>query len=360
MKILILKFRNIGDVLLTTPLLSNLKQYYPESQIDMGVNKGTESMVSLNPNINKLFIYDRDLIKSLPLVKELWKEIQFFFSFRKERYDMVINLTEGDRGAQISWLTGAPIRIGYPNKNQILKNAFTHYLPKQEFRHTVETNLDPLRVLDIPINNKKVKIFWDKNDQTLIDDKLSTINQFVHIHPVSRWLFKCIADQTMAQIIDYCELELNIKVAITAAPVRAELNKVSSILSLCQSNPINLSGELSLKQTAALNKKAKLFIGVDTSIMHISAANDTPVFAFFGPSGADHWGPWDNDMMESNYSNRNGFQIMGKHKVLSESRSCQPCGMDGCNGTKVSDCLMSLDLDIIKENIQEMISGEDN
>ena len=356
MKILILKFRNIGDVLLIAPLLSNLKQYYPESQINVAVNKGTEPMVSLNPNVNKLIIYDRDLIKSLSPVRKLLQEIQFSFAFRKERYDMVINLTEGDRGAQIAWLTGAPIRIGYPNKNRILKSAFTHYLPMQDFRHTLETNLDPLRILGIPINNKKVEIYCDKNDEYFMDDKLSKIDQFIHIHPVSRWLFKCIADQTMAQIIDYCEIELNTKVIITAALVQAEIDKINSILSLCKSNPINLSGKLSLKQTAALNKKAKLFIGVDTAIMHMSAANDTPVFAFFGPSGTDHWGPWDNDMMQSTYTERNGFQIMGKHRVFSESRSCQPCGQDGCNGTKVSDCLMSLDMNLIRKNIKEMLN----
>jgi heptosyltransferase-3 len=267
---------------------------------------------------------------------------------------MVINLTEGDRGAQIAWLAGASVRIGYPNKNWILKNAFTHYLPKQAFRHTLETNLDPLRVLDIPINNKKVEIFWNKDDESFVNDKMLNIEQFIHIHPVSRWLFKCIADQTMAQIIDYCETELNTKVIITAAPVQAEIDKINSILSFCKSNPINLSGELSLKQTAALNKKAKLFIGVDTAIMHMSAANDTPVFAFFGPSGTDHWGPWDNSMIQSTYTERNGFQIMGRHRVLAESRGCQPCGQDGCNGSKVSDCLMSLDINLIKKNLKEM------
>jgi len=355
-KILILKFRNIGDVLLITPLLSNLKQHYPEAKIDVAINKETEPMLSLNPDINKIVAHDRDFIKSLPLIKKLIKEIQFTLFFRKKHYDMVINLTEGDRGAQIAWLAGASVRIGYPNKNWILKNAFTHYLPKQAFRHTLETNLDPLRVLDIPINNKKVEIFWNKDDESFVNDKMLNIEQFIHIHPVSRWLFKCIADQTMAEIIDYCEIVLNTKVIITAAPVQAELDKVNSILKLCQSNPINLSGELSLKQTAALNKKAKLFIGVDTAIMHISAANDTPVFAFFGPSGTDHWGPWDNSMIQSTYTERNGFQVMGKHRVFAESRGCQPCGQDGCNGTKVSDCLMSLDIDLIKKNIQEMLN----
>jgi len=357
MKILVLKFRNIGDVLLITPLLSNLKQYYPESQIDVSVNKSTESMISLNPSINKVIIYDRDLIKPLPLARKFLKEIAFTLSFRKEHYDIVINLTEGDRGALIAWLSGAPIRIGHPNKNRILKDVFTHHLPIQGFRHTLETNLDPLRVLNLPITSKKVKIFWDEADEKVATKKLSNINKFIHIHPVSRWLFKCINDQKMAQIIDYCEQELNRKVIITAAPIQAELDKINSILSLCQSNPVNLSGKLTLKQTAALNKRAKIFIGVDTAIMHISAANDIPVIAFFGPSGANHWGPWDNSMVKSFYLQNNGFQVMGKHRVFAESRSCQPCGQDGCNGTKISDCLMSLDVDLIKKNIREMMDA---
>ena len=54
MKILLLKFRNIGDVLLITPLISNLKSYYPESKIDIAVNEGTEAMLTFNPNINKV------------------------------------------------------------------------------------------------------------------------------------------------------------------------------------------------------------------------------------------------------------------------------------------------------------------
>lgn len=361
MKILILKFRNIGDVLLITPLLRNLKLQYPNSQIDVGVNKGTESMLTLNENVNNIITYNREKIKSLSIFKKLWSEVKFSFSFRKKQYDIVINLTAGDRGTQIVWLTSAPVRVGYFNNKRIFKNTFTHYLPKQEFRHTLETNLDPLRALNIPIKNKKVEIFWSKEDDQIIDSYVQGVDKdFIHIHPVSRWLFKCIANTTMAQIIDYCELELNLKVVITAAPEKDEINKVSSILDLCKSKPINLSGKLTLKQTAALNKKSKFFIGIDTAIMHISAANNIPVFAFFGPSGTDHWGPWDNNLMQSSYVNRNGFQIMGKHRVFSENRSCQPCGQDGCNGTKVSDCLMSLDFDIIKKNIREMLGEQGN
>ena len=356
MKILLVKFRNIGDVLLVTPLVSNLKAYYNDAQIDIAVNRYTEPMINLNPKINKVIIYDRKVVKTSSLVKKIYKEIKFLYSFRKENYDMVINLTEGDRGTLVTWVTKAPIRIGYFNKNMLFKDIYTHNLPAQKLRHIVETNIDPLRLLNIPIKHKKVEIFWDEDDESIVKNELAKIEEFIHIHPVSRWLFKCINDKLMAQIIDFCEFELDSKVLLTASSEQSELDKINNILSYCKSKPINFAGKFSLKQIAALNKKSNLFIGVDTAIMHISASNDIPVFAFFGPSGANHWGPWDNDCMESGYTKINGFQTMGRHRVFAESRGCQPCGKDGCNGSKVSDCLMAMDINSIKTNIKEMYS----
>ena len=68
MKILLLKFRNIGDVVLISPLISNLKAYYKEAQIDVAVNRNTESMVTLNPNLHKVIIYERGLLKKSFLI----------------------------------------------------------------------------------------------------------------------------------------------------------------------------------------------------------------------------------------------------------------------------------------------------
>ena len=356
MKILLLKFRNIGDVLLTSPIISNLKSFYPDAKIDFCVNRGTEAMLSLNPNLNKVITYEREKVKSLTIAKRLWSEYCFISSFKKENYDIVINLTNGDRGNFILWFSNAPIRIGYSNKKWFSRKNITHSLPDQGLRHTIETNLDPLRVLNIPVTDKKVEIFWSENDQQIINEELIELDYFVHIHPVSRWLFKCMDDNTMSQIIDFCELDLGIKVVITAADNDLEIQKVNRIVALAKSDPVNLSGALTLKQTAALNKKAKLFIGVDTAIMHISAANNIPVLAFFGPSGACHWGPWDNSLMESGYTKVSGMQVMGMHRVFSETRACQPCGKDGCNGTKFSVCLMSLNFKQIETSIKEMIN----
>ena len=351
--ILVMKFRNIGDVLLITPLLSNLKRAYPNAKIDVALNRGTEEMITLNPNVNEIIIYDREKIKSLKGIKRVIQEIKFGLDIRKRGYDIVINTTEGDRGAQLALISGAKVKIGYKSKkNRFLKNVFDYQLPPQGFRHTIDANLDVLRVLNLPIIDKKVEIFWSKKDEEVVDRTLNC-RDFIHIHPVSRWLFKCLDDETVAKIIDYCKIELKKEVVLTSAPVKQELDKIHTVLKLCKSKPINLSGKLSLKQTAYLNSKAKFFIGVDTAIMHISAANDTQVLAFFGPSGADHWGPWDNELMDSGYKTRRGIRNLGKHTVIQKDWECVPCGKDGCNGSKISDCLMDFDMKIITKMIND-------
>ena len=349
-KILIMKFRNIGDVLLITPLVSNLKESFPDAQITVAVNKGTEDMISLNDKIDNIIIYDREKIKSYKVIKRVIEEIKFASRIKKEHYDLVINTTRGDRGTILSLISMAKTKIGYESKNKFLKNIFSFNLPKFNGRHMVDVNLDALNYLQVPIKNKKVEIFWSQKDMEKVDSLL-TCKDFIHVHPVSRWLFKCIDDKTMAAIIDFCEDTLKRKVVLTAAPIKKELDKISSILKFCKSNPINLSGKLSLKQTAYLNKKSKFFVGVDTAIMHISAANDIPVLAFFGPSAVFHWGPWDNSYMDSSYVKDKGNQSMGKHIVLQKDWDCVPCVKDGCNGSKISDCLINLDIEKIRKEI---------
>lgn len=355
MKILIAKFRNIGDVLLITPLLENLEAYYPDCRIDVALNAGTEAMVNKNTHVQHLHIYDRKKLKALPLWQRMKEEIGFAAAIKREKYDLFIGLTEGERTAYLAWYSGAKIKVGYtPKKTKWLQNVYTLSLPLQESRHTVEANLDALRALEIPVRQKKVQMCWDNADEVIPE----LPEHFVHIHPVSRWLFKCINNEIMAHIIDFVQEQMGYPVVLSAAKDQKELEKVAHIRNLCKTRPLDYSGQLSLHQVAALNKRAEMFIGVDTAIMHISAANNVPVQAFFGPSGVFHWGPWDNDRMESGYNQRNGLQQMGKHRVIQEVRDCIPCGKDGCEGTKISDCLMQLDEKQIFKSIEEML-GKD-
>ena len=321
MKILIIKFRNIGDVLLSTPLISNLKHIYPNSQIDIALNKGCEDMVSNNPNINNIIIYDRPRIKKLSILSQFKEEVRFTRNIRNNHYDMVINLTEGDRGAQLAFLSGASKKLGFPVRKGLLSKIkiFDKLGDDKKWQHTVEKDLQFINLLGKEVDNKEVKIYWPNKVEQEIDKILAdnNIDQFVHIHPVSRWMFKCWEDDRMAKVIDYIQKNKDIKVIITGAPVKKELDRIDKILELCKTNPINLSGALTLKHLACLSSKAKLFFGVDTAPMHMAAATNTPVIALFGASFPVIWGPWNNDSDKQLFQDKDGLQTNGLHYMIS-------------------------------------------
>jgi len=356
MNILILKVQTIGDTLLISPLIANLRQYYANAKIDVMVNEGTKSILALNPNINRILEYKRESYRELTNWQRFVKNIKLLKDIRRESYDLVIDLDEGDRGALIAWISGAKTKIGSTSiSSRILKLAFTHFLPVRDQRHSVEINLDPLKLLGIPVIKKHVELFWSQEDENISQKKLANIDNFIHIHPFSKGWFKDIDIQSVAKIIDFCEQELDIKVVLTAAPNSRELDKLDDILKLCNSQPLNLGGKLSLTQIGALNQHAKLFIGVDTAIMHISASNNVPVLAFFGPTAPDTWGPWDNQLECADYHRKGGVQINGIHRIFSDHRSCMPCNKEGCNNSQISDCLIGLDISTIQQNIKEML-----
>jgi heptosyltransferase III len=85
---------------------------------------------------------------------------------------------------------------------------------------------------------------------------------------------------------------------------------------------VSLAGRLTLKQLAALLKRAVLFVGNDSAPMHMAQAVRTPVIALFGPSGVHNWGPRGE-----------------RDRVIFRTWACVPCGRDGCAGSKRSRCL---------------------
>lgn len=351
MKILIMKFRNIGDTLLASPLANNLKAHFADAQIHFACNEGCEDMLSLNPNIDKIHIYRRKELKNSNIFRRIFGELKFALSLRKEGFDIAINTTEGDRGIYLSLFSGAKKRLSFKGGTFVSK-FITDIIPQKSDVHTIERDLGALKALGLEAKNKAVRIYFDKKDEEIFGDLPET---FIHIHPMSRWLFKCPKDELIASVIDYCEAGLNVPCVLTCANDSKELARCENILKLSKSKPKAFLGTLSLKQVAALSSKATLFFGVDTAIMHMAAAVDTPVLALFGPSSAMAWGPWDNALDKSFYTAKSGIQNMGKHSIIQANWPCVPCQIDGCNGSKISRCLMELDLKLIEKILKDKL-----
>lgn len=329
-RILLIRLRRIGDVLLMVPAIKAFRRKFPKAFIAAVVNAGTEPMLSGNPLLNEILVFDPQW-KKLPLKQRLKREWEFLRQVRQHRFDLAINFTEGDRGAFLCLVSGARFKIGVLRKDSSFwwKKITFHKLVdvgKVE-GHVIDQLLEIPRKLGIEIQDKKLEIFYDVKDESKINQLLEKARVkerdiLIHIHPTAHWLFKCWRDEGMAEVIDALQKRNGWRVVLTSGLDPRELQKVNNIINLCHSHPINLAGQLTLKEMAALSRRCQLFIGVDTAPMHIAAAVGTPVVALFGPSGEKSWGPWGEG-----------------HIVIKKDMPCRPCGKDGCGGSKKSRCL---------------------
>jgi ADP-heptose:LPS heptosyltransferase len=114
----------------------------------------------------------------------------------------------------------------------------------------------------------------------------------IHVHPVSRWLWKCWGTDAMSQVIDWLQTERGARVIVTTGPVPQERERAQEIVRLCRTQPLFYDGNLSLTQIAALSAESDGYFGVDTAPMHMAAAVGVPVLALFGPTNPVSWGPW--------------------------------------------------------------------
>lgn len=357
-RIIVIKLRHIGDVLLAVPAIRALKETFPGASITALVNSGTEDMLSLNPLVDSVIPFDRK-IKGQSMLGRAGKELSFVRALRARSFDMTVDLTGGDRPAILGFLSGARYRLGYRPKGGFAgkRLLYTHLAePPSYGTHTVLRDLGVVRPFGIDTRNLAVDIHASKEDDAFVSallaqNAIGRDTPFVHVHPTSRWMFKGWSDEGMAFVLDRIQ-EHGLRVVLTAGPADVELKKVRSIISMMETKPVDLSGRLKLKHLVGLSARAAFFFGVDSAPMHIAAATGIRVVALFGPSGAFDWGPWPSEGFKkeataggfnSPYPARGGVQYSGGNIVIQKDWQCVPCGKDGCGGTKRSRCLDELD-----------------
>ena len=358
-RVLVVKLRHHGDVLLSSPVIQTLKNHAPQLEIDALVYHDTREMLSEHPGLSMVHTIGREW-KRLNLIAQARAEIGLLRTLRARRYDVVFHLTEHPRGAWLTRLLGPRISVApraalgkggmsEGRNSGWWRSSFTHTfpLPRTTFRHTVEQNLDALRRLGIFPSGAEKKLVLvpgaaaEAKVAQLMATHGITAKHFIHIHPTSRWFFKTWPAEKFAELILLLGKQGD-RVVLTAAPTPDEREMIAAIKTQLKAPVIDLTGSLSLKELAALTAKARAFVGVDSAPMHMAAAMQTPTIALFGPSGEQHWGPW-------------GV----KYRVVASIKpehSCRPCGNDGCGGSKVSECLIELPVQQVLDAVNDLLA----
>ena len=347
-RVLVIKFRHHGDVLLTSPVFNTIKNHFPDIEVDALVYADTAPMLEGLPALSELFCVDRKW-KKQGTKHQVRQEMNLISRLKARRYNLVIHLTEHWRGATLCRLLNPTYSVvaKYPNRqNKFWKNSFSHHYPtpKKPY-HTVEKHLDALRHLGLfPETDDDTRTTFSIDHETskhtdmLLKEHGLSSGQYILLHPTSRWLFKCWKEAYVAELIDSLQNK-GLPVIVTSSPDKGEMDMVARILSMCKTSPINIAGQTSLKLLGGLIRESCLFFGVDSVPMHMAAALQKNVTVLFGPSGELEWGPWKTES-----------------DVLVANATCRPCGLDGCGGSKRSQCLYDITPQQALNSIQNLLS----
>ena len=284
--VLIIKLRYIGDVLLATPTVRAIKAAQPNVHMTMMVNRGTEDVLSGSPNLDEIIVLDKG---------SLTAQSRLIAGLRHRQFDTVLDLTDGDRSAFLSWVSGAPVRIGFNDEHRWRGKWYTHVVQSVPgVQHRIDRDLEALKPLGIQAGSKDPQVWLtpeeEKSAEQLLDQLGAQRSQsMVILQPGARYWFKAWPPERFAELADRLTSQYGCQVLIGGSDQDVAL--AEQIRQMAKSRPIVMAGRTTIKQFAAIAKKSALFVGSDSGAMHMAAAVGTPVVGLFGPSNPREWGP---------------------------------------------------------------------
>ncbi len=313
-KILIIQTAFIGDVILTTPLIRELKNIYPKAIISIIVTPISSILMETNPHIS-------EVIKLNKQNKSIFNFFKFICKIRKQKFDLCIAPHSSLRSGLIAFLSGIPYRIGFNRYAQ--RFLLTHKINHPKTGHKITKNLQLLTPLkDISINSDSIQTelfpsIEHKKKVSSIFNKLDNDYKKVLIAPGSVWFTK---RWPLEYYTELCIKILTTKSIIILSGSQAEKEICENIFNdICYNMPelkeriIITAGLFNLLETSEAVSLCDCVICNDSATLHIANANKTPAIAIFGPT-----------VKEFGY-----YPYQQKDKLLEIALECRPCGKHG-------------------------------
>ena len=339
-KILVIKLRALGDVIMSLPVVDNLHAAFPNAQIDFLTEKPCLPVVENRRGLNRILSIDRGTLGKLSMLKQLHWQKTFISGLRKERYDLAIDLFGNPRSALLTRLSNASIRLGY--NFRVRRFAYNKIVePRGDRVHEVEFNLDALRAIGIPIVTSKLNIDVDQESRNKIDmfwrdQNLSSYPYVIGLNASGGWYTKRWPLASFAELGKHLQHQLGAKIILLWGP--GELDDARKIAEMMQGES-TVAPATDLKTLAALLARLNLLVSNDSGPMHLATAVATPVVGIYGPTQPKLQGPWGE-----------------KHRVVYKNDlECL-----GCNGVtckiNTHDCMQNLSVDdVLRVTLSQLV-----
>ena len=337
-RILVIKLRLIGDVLLSTPVFAALRERFPKAHIAACVSAGTGGILDGDPNVTEIISGTVGARES----GKVGKELGIARKIRRGRFDLVLDLTTSDRSAILTRLSGARRRIGYTSHKGFWGRSasYTSRVAAVRDEHMVLKHCRILEPLGIRVESPKLVFPVSVENRAAVANLLPEGKAFFQVHPVSRIAKKNWPLTFFAETVNAIAAARGWVPVITGSNDPQEKAEIVSLKKMLRGQMVDLSGRVSLKELGAVSERAKFFLGVDTAPMHIAAAVGAPVAAFFGPSSEQLWAPW-----------------CEKKLVLSrEELDCRlPC--KNKHGCQTIHCLREFTPEVVWPRVEKFLNG---
>lgn len=291
-KILLIKLRAIGDVVMSTIVLDNLAAAFPDAAIDFLTEPAAAGIVLGHPALRDVLVLDRRAWKKQGWVEQLKSNASFLRSIRSKKYDLVFDFFGNPRSALITAWSAAPVRVGY--NYRIRRLAYNRIvLSRANEIHEADWHLDALTALHIPTVSHRLQIATTAQDRKFAQDFLRTCGwpekKMVAINFYGGWPAKRWPLARFAELADAIAQHYDVGFVVTWGPgEEAGARQLRDMAHV----PLHLAPPTSLKQAAALLADVSLMVTTDSGPMHIAAAMNTPCVAIFGPTNPELQGPY--------------------------------------------------------------------
>jgi heptosyltransferase-2 len=348
-KILVLRYRFIGDTILTIPFLRNLRYAEPDAFIAWVVAPGSSEVVAGIPYVDELIYWDPVTIHadSRGTHKTYSDKVNFIKSLRAYQFDKAYILKRSLGSALIAFLSGAGERIGFATEGRSF--LLTKKVPYCHDQHEVQNFLDVLRADNIPVVDDHLEAWLSPEEEQFAlkffaDAGVKHGETLIGIHPFAANAPRAWHLDNFIELANRLQREMNCRVVFFGGPKDGEA--VARLKNLVLPSPVLAIGGTTIRQSMALLKRLRFLVCNDSGIMHLAASLQVPLVALFGPQSPVKFGPWGD-----------------KCRVVHSDFPCSPCRQKFFTECQPSErgtplCMEAITVDQVLQEVQPFLSGK--
>ena len=329
MKILLIRLRLIGDVVLTTPIPRALKRAFPDAHLTYLVEPQAAAVVVGNPHLDEVIVAPRP-----GGIARVLGDLRLGRRLRRARYDLVIDLHGGPRSAWLAWLSGAPERIGYEITGRTWMYTRAVDRPRGlRRRHSVVNQWDLLDAIDgwpaggpDPARDP-VEMARDPAAEARIAQRLQALgvtadHELVVVHVSAGNAFRRWPEPAFTTLVaGLASASPRRRIVLSSGPSdRHAASQIAArarhLLGAAAGRVVDF-GEFDLAELRVLVERSRLFIGGDTGPLHIAATTATPIVGIYGPTEPARSAPWRDPRVPTE-----SVEVLGL--------PCRPCDQRVC------------------------------